>query len=76
MNASTGKFIILIGSIIVLIGIIILYKDQIPGIRHMGRLPGDIVIHRKNFSIYFPVVTGIVISIILSLILYIIRKFR
>jgi hypothetical protein len=32
----------------------------------LGRLPGDILIQRKNFSFYFPLATGILISIILT----------
>lgn len=35
----------------------------------LGRLPGDIVIERDNVRIFFPIVTGIVISIVLTLIL-------
>lgn len=33
------------------------------------KLPGDIVIQRKNFTFYFPIVTSIVISIILTVLL-------
>jgi hypothetical protein len=40
----------------------------------LGRLPGDIVIQRGNFSFYVPVVTCIVISIVLSLVLWFFRR--
>jgi hypothetical protein len=36
----------------------------------LGRLPGDIVIERENVTFYFPLMTGIVISLVLSLILW------
>lgn len=39
-----------------------------------GRLPGDIVIERENFQIYFPVTTTIVVSIILSLVLWLFNR--
>ncbi len=35
----------------------------------LGKLPGDIYIHRKNFHFYFPLATSIVLSLLLSLIL-------
>ena len=35
----------------------------------LGRLPGDILIERGNFSFYFPIVTCPIVSVILSLIL-------
>jgi len=34
----------------------------------LGRLPGDIIIRRENFSFYFPLTTMVIISIILTLI--------
>jgi hypothetical protein len=71
-----GKTLIAIGAIIMLAGVIILFRDQIPSLRQLGRLPGDIVIQRKNFSLYFPLTTSIAISIILSIIMYVINKFR
>ncbi|MDG4877849.1 DUF2905 domain-containing protein [Mesorhizobium sp. WSM4935] len=39
-----------------------------------GRLPGDIVIERENFSLYVPITTGILISIVLSAILWLINR--
>lgn len=33
----------------------------------LGRLPGDIAINRENFSFYFPITTGILVSIALTL---------
>ncbi|CDX36778.1 conserved hypothetical protein [Mesorhizobium sp. SOD10] len=40
----------------------------------LGRLPGDIVIERENFSLYVPITTGILISIVLSAILWLINR--
>ena len=73
MNADTGKWIILIGSGIVLVGILIyFFHDKLHWI---GRLPGDIRIERENFRFYFPITTMILISIIITIIFRIIRKF-
>ena len=40
----------------------------------LGRLPGDIHIVRGDYSFYFPITTGLVVSIVLSLILWLFRK--
>jgi hypothetical protein len=40
----------------------------------LGRLPGDIVIRRENFSLYFPIVTSLIASVVLSLLLWIFRR--
>jgi uncharacterized membrane protein len=34
----------------------------------LGNLPGDIRVEREGFSFYFPITTGIIISIVLSLV--------
>ena len=39
-----------------------------------GRLPGDIVVRRGNFSFYFPLATSIILSILLTLILTFFRR--
>lgn len=47
-----------------------------PWLTRLGlfRLPGDIVIERENFHFYFPITTGILISLVISLILWLLRK--
>ena len=39
-----------------------------------GRLPGDIVVKRGNFSFYFPLATSILLSIILTLLFAFFRR--
>lgn len=73
MNSETGKWIILAGSGILLIGIIIyFFHDKLHWI---GRLPGDIRIANENFKFYFPVTTMILFSIAISLALRVLKKF-
>ena len=69
MNNYFAKMLIVIGIIAIIIGILILLKIPI------GKLPGDIVIKKENFTFAFPIVTSIIASIILSLIMWIISKF-
>ena len=66
-----GKMLILLGVFIILIGLFLLIGEKIPWI---GRLPGDIIIRKKNFTFYFPIVTSIIISIILTLLFTLLRK--
>ena len=66
-----GKFLILLGLIIAAIGGLLLFSEKIPWI---GRLPGDIMIQRRNFTFYFPVVTSILLSVILTLIFWLIGR--
>ena len=42
----------------------------------LGRLPGDFVYRGKHTTVYFPLVTCIVISVVLTLIFYVISRFR
>jgi hypothetical protein len=66
-----GKMLILLGVFIILVGLFLLFGEKIPWI---GRLPGDIIIRKKNFTFYFPIVTSIIISIILTLLFTLFRK--
>jgi hypothetical protein len=40
----------------------------------LGRLPGDIVIERPGFSLYFPLMTSLIISLALSVILWLVNR--
>jgi len=62
-----GKTLIIAGIILVIAGIFFIFGDK-PVC--FGRLPGDIVIQKKNFTFYFPAATCVLISIILSLVLF------
>jgi hypothetical protein len=69
-----GKVLIGIGIGIVVLGLLFLLADRIPGLGNLfgwfGKLPGDISIKRENFSFYFPIGTSIALSILLSLLFY------
>jgi thiosulfate reductase cytochrome b subunit len=65
-RSQLGFMLIILGALIVLGGIAVMFADKIP---YLGRLPGDITIHGKNWSFHFPIVTGLILSIVLTLIL-------
>ena len=40
----------------------------------LGRLPGDIMIHRANMTLYLPLATGLLISLTFGLLLWILAR--
>ena len=65
-----AKTFIMLGIVFILIGGILSFAGKIPW---MGRLPGDIVIKKENFSIYFPLTTCLLLSALLSLVFFLWR---
>lgn len=64
------RFLIELGLVILIIGIMWPVLSRMG----LGRLPGDIVIHRDGMTFYFPIVTCILISIVLSLLLWLFNR--
>jgi hypothetical protein len=58
-----GRSLVIVGILLAVAGVVLLIAGKLG----LGRLPGDIVIERKSFRFYFPVVTSIVVSIVLTL---------
>lgn len=69
--SELGRFLIVAGVILVIVGAVFLLAPKLPW---LGHLPGDISYKRGNFSFYFPLGTCILISVILTLIMYLFRK--
>ena len=63
-----GKTLVLVGLGIAALGLLVMAGMP------FGRLPGDFVVRRGNFSFYFPLATSIVLSIILTLLLVFFRR--
>ncbi len=71
MWPTIGKFLIILGIVLIVAGVFLVAQIKIP---FLGRLPGDIYIKRDNFVFYFPFATSLLISMILTLIFWLIRK--
>ena len=65
-----AKWLFIIGIIFILVGLAWPWLSRLG----IGHLPGDIYIERKGFSFYFPITTGIIVSVVLSFIFWIFRK--
>lgn len=57
----------MLGVVVAAVGLLFMLSDKIPW---LGRLPGDIVVRRKNFTFYFPLATSILISVVLTFLLW------
>lgn len=73
MNPQTGKYIIILGAVIIVAGIFIYFFYN--KLHWLGRLPGDIRIEKENFKFYFPLTTMILLSLLLTIIVNIVKRF-
>ncbi len=65
-----GRLLVIAGAVLIVIGLVLPYAGRLG----IGRLPGDIVYRRGNFSFYLPLMTSILLSIALTLILWLFRR--
>jgi hypothetical protein len=70
--SQLGRSLVIVGVLLAVVGVALLIAGKLG----LGRLPGDIVIERKNFSLYVPIVTSIVVSIVLTLLANLLFKRR
>jgi hypothetical protein len=64
------RFLIILGLMILVAGLLWPWLSKLP----LGRLPGDFLIKRDGFSLYFPLMTGLLVSLLLTLLLWLFRK--
>ncbi len=67
-----GRLFILVGLGFVAVGLLLTFAGRLPF--RLGRLPGDIYIHGRNTTFYFPLATCILLSLVLSLLMWILRR--
>lgn len=65
-----ARFLIVLGVILIVVGLAWPLLAKLG----LGRLPGDIHVEREGFSFFFPITTGLIISVVVSLILWLLRK--
>jgi hypothetical protein len=66
-----GKLLIATGLLLVLLGLVYLYAGKTP---FHGKLPGDILIERKNFRFYFPLGLSLAVSALATLLIWLFRR--
>jgi hypothetical protein len=58
--------LLVFGVLLILVSVAWPWLSKLP----LGGLPGDIVVERENFRFYFPLATGLLVSVVLSLLLW------
>jgi hypothetical protein len=72
--SDIAKGLIGLGLIIAVVGLVLLGVSRLAG--RQGWPPGDIVIHKPGFSLHFPIVTSLIVSVLLSLVFLLIGWLR
>ena len=71
MQDSLGKILLLTGGLIAAAGVLLIISGRLG----LGRLPGDIIIRRENFTFYFPLATMLLVSLLLTLLFNLLGRF-
>jgi Zn-dependent protease with chaperone function len=66
MTQELGRALVIFGLVVVAIGGLVLLAGKVP---FLGKLPGDIVVRKGNFTLYAPLMTGLILSLVLTLVL-------
>jgi hypothetical protein len=69
--SELGRALIVLGVVVAVLGIVLVLFDRVPWV---GRLPGDVLVRRGNWTFYFPLGTSILLSLILTLVLWLIGR--
>lgn len=69
---SFGRYLVIGGIILIIVGLLFPFILKLG----LGKLPGDILIKKGNFTFYFPVVTSILLSLLLTFILNVVFRRR
>jgi len=64
------RTLVIIGITILVAGLLWPWLSQLP----IGRLPGDIVVNKPGFKLYFPITTMLLVSALITLLLWIFRS--
>lgn len=69
-----GRMLVFVGGLLLVFGLILILagKVNLP----IGRLPGDTVYRGKHTTVYFPLMTSLLLSVILSLVLYVVNRMQ
>jgi hypothetical protein len=69
-----GRALLILGGLLVLTGAFFYFGGKLP--LRLGRLPGDVRYEGEHTTIYFPIVTCVVLSLGLSFVFWLISRFR
>ena len=68
---NIANFFIIAGVCLILVGVLLKLGFRF---KWLGKLPGDIIIHKGNFIFYFPLATSLLLSLLLSLLIFLVVR--
>ena len=69
-----GRTLLILGAVLLVVGAVFFFGGRLPF--RLGRLPGDLVHKGEHTTIYFPIMTSIVLSVGLSLLFWLLSRLR
>jgi hypothetical protein len=69
-----GKLLVVFGAVLVVVGIVVMVLGRMNF--PLGRLPGDFLYRGKHTTVYFPLVSSVVVSVVLSVLVYLVGRWR
>lgn len=73
MIQELGKYLAGLGFILFVVGGVLWFSGKVP---FLGKLPGDILVKRGNFTFYAPLATSLILSLVLTIVLTLIYKLK
>jgi hypothetical protein len=67
---TAGKILLLVAAALAIVGLLLLVLGKLG----LGRLPGDILIHRGGVTIFIPLASMLLLSIVLSVLVYLLGR--
>lgn len=71
MDRNMARFIISVGILLVLVGVVLLLVPRFPW---LGRLPGDFRWSRGNFTLSIPIMTCLILSLLLTILMNLLSR--
>ncbi|MEW6270676.1 MAG: DUF2905 domain-containing protein [Thermodesulfobacteriota bacterium] len=69
-----GRTLVFLGIVLVVLGCLFMLLSRTGLPLGLGRLPGDVLIKRDNFTVYLPITSSILVSVVLSVIFWLLRR--
>lgn len=76
MSTEWGKWLMIAGAALLLLGLLLYLFGTIPVLNKLGNLPGDIYIKKENFQLYIPITTMILLSVLITVVFRLISYFQ
>lgn len=65
MTHALGRALMVVGAMLMAMGALLMFGGRFPW---LGRLPGDLLIHRERFTVLVPLTTCLILSALCSLV--------